>query len=479
MQRYPALVKDPAEADLFYVPTFGNNFDPKHPEYKCPSLEELKKRLDHYSESTAYKHFVVYSRTASNSRRDCPIVNISGESDELDEYFRPITRLALEDHPERNILSVPYPSPLSGLPKAAFDTTVDGIFNNLKTNVVGGTFGVHGKFSALRNLLKSECEMSEVCEFVEIKNHHKPEFMELYAKSLFCLQPPGDTLSRKGILDSMAGGCIPVIFADRQQSLWKLHIPNWKDVSILVPNEPIGEKAVIPYLQNISPEKIANLRGNIKALLPRLVFEHTPCGDECFFDYFEHTVTSLSDAIKKAENERKMELNLNMKVENGKFVEIERKPSRVIEIMLENAASAPIPSLPSVSSLPFAHLTGAVERKDPSVVESDVKIDTPLVEANEDDRRKVSETRDSDPETTSPLLARGEEYLDDRRKVSETRVSDPQTTSPLLARGEGYLDDRRKVSETRVSDPQTTSPLLARGEGYLVKYRLKSLGSLT
>ncbi|GAB5369298.1 hypothetical protein AAMO2058_001393000 [Amorphochlora amoebiformis] len=283
--------------------------------------------------------------------------------------------------------------------------------------------------------------MSEVCEFVEIKNHHKPEFMELYAKSLFCLQPPGDTLSRKGILDSMAGGCIPVIFADRQQSLWKLHIPNWKDVSILVPNEPIGEKAVIPYLQNISPEKIANLRGNIKALLPRLVFEHTPCGDECFFDYFE--------------------------VENGKFVEIERKPSRVIEIMLENAASAPIPSLPSVSSLPFAHLTGAVERKDPSVVESDVKIDTPLVEANEDDRRKVSETRDSDPETTSPLLARGEEYLDDRRKVSETRVSDPQTTSPLLARGEGYLDDRRKVSETRVSDPQTTSPLLARGEGYL------------
>ena len=32
---------------------------------------------------------------------------------------------------------------------------------------------------------------------------------ELYWKSTFCLQPPGDDLSRKGIIDSLLLGCEP------------------------------------------------------------------------------------------------------------------------------------------------------------------------------------------------------------------------------------------------------------------------------
>ena len=40
--------------------------------------------------------------------------------------------------------------------------------------------------------------------------------VRLYSRAVFCLQPPGDSLPRAGILDAVAVGCIPVFFDPRQ-----------------------------------------------------------------------------------------------------------------------------------------------------------------------------------------------------------------------------------------------------------------------
>lgn len=47
--------------------------------------------------------------------------------------------------------------------------------------------------------------------------------VELYARSVFCLQPPGDTVVRSGIVDALSVGCIPVLFHRAQAALWPLH----------------------------------------------------------------------------------------------------------------------------------------------------------------------------------------------------------------------------------------------------------------
>ena len=39
----------------------------------------------------------------------------------------------------------------------------------------------------------------------------------------FCLQPPGDTIPRAGIVDALSVGCIPVFFHPQQQRLWPRH----------------------------------------------------------------------------------------------------------------------------------------------------------------------------------------------------------------------------------------------------------------
>merc|ERR1712228_142375 len=40
--------------------------------------------------------------------------------------------------------------------------------------------------------------------------------------SVFCLQPPGDTLPRQGIVDAITVGCIPVFFHPEQLELWSM-----------------------------------------------------------------------------------------------------------------------------------------------------------------------------------------------------------------------------------------------------------------
>ena len=49
------------------------------------------------------------------------------------------------------------------------------------------------------------------------------EVLPAYALATFCLQPPGDSIARAAIIDSMAMGCIPVFLHLHQARLWPWH----------------------------------------------------------------------------------------------------------------------------------------------------------------------------------------------------------------------------------------------------------------
>ncbi len=63
--------------------------------------------------------------------------------------------------------------------------------------------------------------------------------LQLYAGSDFCLQPPGDTLPRPGIIDALSVGCVPVLFHPRQAELWPHHwrgaIPCYSTIPLYYP----------------------------------------------------------------------------------------------------------------------------------------------------------------------------------------------------------------------------------------------------
>merc|ERR1712032_1040186 len=92
----------------------------------------------------------------------------------------------------------------------------------------------------LRFLLAKECKKeNKHCKFAEPrgvdynlntvvneqwgKGSMLKETATALLESTFCAQPPGDTIARKGIIDSIVMGCIPIVFQPQQQAIWRAY----------------------------------------------------------------------------------------------------------------------------------------------------------------------------------------------------------------------------------------------------------------
>lgn len=76
---------------------------------------------------------------------------------------------------------------------------------------------------------------------------HNP--LQLSAQSVFCFQPIGDLMTRKGLFDSLFQGCIPVTF-DALTAIvmytWHWEEAFWKDVTIDFAHHPVAHRYVDP-----------------------------------------------------------------------------------------------------------------------------------------------------------------------------------------------------------------------------------------
>tara|TARA_Y100000741_G_scaffold85655_3_gene63125 strand:+ start:5702 stop:6667 length:966 start_codon:yes stop_codon:yes gene_type:complete len=54
------------------------------------------------------------------------------------------------------------------------------------------------------------------------RGYNMPEIAVMYSNSIFSIHPPGDTLARAAIIDSVSLGCIPVFLHTQQYQLWKM-----------------------------------------------------------------------------------------------------------------------------------------------------------------------------------------------------------------------------------------------------------------
>merc|ERR1719247_3409357 len=66
-----------------------------------------------------------------------------------------------------------------------------------------------------------------------------PDMYQLLMASTFCINPPGDTPTRKGLFDSLVLGCIPVVTSEDSLQHYAWHIPNWREVSVYVAEEQL------------------------------------------------------------------------------------------------------------------------------------------------------------------------------------------------------------------------------------------------
>jgi len=89
---------------------------------------------------------------------------------------------------------------------------------------------------------------------------------QLYRRSTFCLQPGGDTISRKAIVDSLLFGCIPVLFHKGQRALWPWHWGGWvRNATVLFDEKAVrsGELDPIATLEALDAEKVLSMQKTI------------------------------------------------------------------------------------------------------------------------------------------------------------------------------------------------------------------------
>lgn len=74
--------------------------------------------------------------------------------------------------------------------------------------------------------------------------------------SVFCFQPIGDLMTRKGLFDGLLQGCIPVVFDALTAEImytWHWEEAFWKDVIVTLPYHPVAFRYMDPvkYLQDL------------------------------------------------------------------------------------------------------------------------------------------------------------------------------------------------------------------------------------
>ena len=168
--------------------------------------------------------------------------------------------------------------------------------------LVAAAFGVgHGNRAnvAVRRKLQAMCERAgapALCTFHSVweKTDHArfirtnlsdatsvPSWVglaQLYWNATFCLQPFGDAVSRKGVLDALVLGCIPVLFHEGLPLQWPDHWGNWaQNASIVLDWRRLLSKGgraldVIRELRAVPHARIAEMQRTIAEHAHRIHF---------------------------------------------------------------------------------------------------------------------------------------------------------------------------------------------------------------
>lgn len=149
----------------------------------------------------------------------------------------------------------------------------------------------HG-FVAWRKALRNACKGANkidpaLCKWVWISmsGNGAEQAVQQYAGADFCLQPPGDTLPRPGVMDAISVGCVPVLFHPLQGTLWPKHW-NATGSSLLfdwtsgAPRPMVREhaayaeraQAVLHALGHISTDELRQLREGVASAAAAMLY---------------------------------------------------------------------------------------------------------------------------------------------------------------------------------------------------------------
>ncbi|KAK1614722.1 hypothetical protein QYE76_020239 [Lolium multiflorum] len=134
----------------------------------------------------------------------------------------------------------------------------------------------------IRGSILAECanRTLDVCNLVDCSGACALDpirYMRPMLKARFCLQPPGDTPTRRSTFDAIVAGCVPVFFENasaRTQYGWHLPPGRYDEFSVTIPKDAVvlGGVQIVETLAAVPEEEVARMRERLLELAPRVVY---------------------------------------------------------------------------------------------------------------------------------------------------------------------------------------------------------------
>ncbi|CAA7053918.1 unnamed protein product [Microthlaspi erraticum] len=315
--KHPCRVYDENQAKLFYVPFYGGidvlrwHFKNVSEDVKDVLAIEVVKWLGSklsWKRNSGKDHVFVLGKISWDFRRKNK-VSWGSSLLEMEEMKNP-TKLLIERNPwEVNDVAIPHPTFFHPKTDDDISSWQNKIIVKPRRSLISFAGGARpGNPDSIRSTLIDQCRSSpDQCRFMNCTSGicDKPEsVIELFQDSEFCLQPPGDSPTRKSIFDSLVSGCIPVIFdpySAYYQYTW--HLPeDHRAYSVYINKEDLkGKKVnVIEKLMSKTLREREDMRSYIvHELLPGLVYGDSNAKFERFRDACDITMDSLLHKISK------------------------------------------------------------------------------------------------------------------------------------------------------------------------------------
>ncbi|XP_059276214.1 xyloglucan-specific galacturonosyltransferase 1-like [Lycium ferocissimum] len=318
---HPCRVHNADEAKLFYVPFYGG-LDILRWHFKKNVSHDIKDSLGidlvrwleaqkHWFQKSGNDHVFVLGKISWDFRRTS--TNWGSRFLELDEMQNPV-KLLIERQPWHvNDIGIPHPTYFHPQSDDDIVTWQDRIIKSNRKSLVSFAGAARpGAPANIRSILINQCTSAkdQECRFLNCNsgNCDQPEsIIELFMESEFCLQPPGDSPTRKSVFDSLISGCIPVIFdpfTAYYQYSW--HLPeDHRKYSVFIDQEDVRNMKVnvVEKLMQIPAKDRENMRRYIiYELLPGLVYGDPKSKLEKFQDAFSITINNLFQRLNKLES---------------------------------------------------------------------------------------------------------------------------------------------------------------------------------
>ncbi|KAK9672720.1 hypothetical protein RND81_12G119700 [Saponaria officinalis] len=307
---------EPASATAYYIPFYAglavgkylwNGSSVNDRDTHCETMLRHIQQLPYLNRSKGWDHFLVMGRITWDFRRSKD--EDWGSKCIYMPSMRNITRLLIERNPwDYFDVGVPYPTGFH--PNSASEVLIWQEF--VRTRERHSLFCFAGATRGLipndfRGLLLSQCRDSGgSCRVVDCAGtrcaNGTSEILETFLDSEFCLQPRGDSFTRRSIFDCMIAGSIPVFFWRRSAYFqYQWFLPNEPEsYSVFIHRDEVKKGTSIKtVLEKYSKEQVKRMREKVVESIPKIIYAKPNEGLVSIKDAIDTAVDGVLSRIKE------------------------------------------------------------------------------------------------------------------------------------------------------------------------------------